>query len=172
VRTFGSVLSHRSPVGSVYLCHARAVVVVCMLSRSLTPHRCPLLLFLFPSRFYAPCGLIANSLFNDTIQIFDEAGASVELRGDGIAWSSDLSVKFANPAIPDGLTLCDAPGLDNETTHSPPNWWIRACQLGAENETEICTSENQNQTGATCRCDTWPVDTHVQLTRTLSSVCG
>ncbi|KAL4711901.1 hypothetical protein ACJJTC_006070 [Scirpophaga incertulas] len=46
----------------------------------------------------APCGAIANSLFNDTLTLY-----SVELKVDvpvirtGIAWSSDKQIKFRNP---------------------------------------------------------------------------
>lgn len=47
----------------------------------------------------APCGAIANSLFNDTLQIFwtDKDNDTVPLLNTGIAWPSDKSVKFRNP---------------------------------------------------------------------------
>ncbi|XP_031620078.1 cell cycle control protein 50A [Contarinia nasturtii] len=52
----------------------------------------------------APCGAIANSLFNDTLSItwMDETGGkSVPLVKTGIAWPSDKEIKFRNP---DNLT--------------------------------------------------------------------
>uniref|UniRef100_A0A224XF55 Putative cell cycle control protein n=1 Tax=Panstrongylus lignarius TaxID=156445 RepID=A0A224XF55_9HEMI len=45
----------------------------------------------------APCGAIANSLFNDTIRIFNEDKMEVPLLKTGIAWPSDKEVKFKNP---------------------------------------------------------------------------
>ncbi|KAF6201248.1 hypothetical protein GE061_005695 [Apolygus lucorum] len=49
----------------------------------------------------APCGAIANSLFNDsiTLQKLDKAGATSEIHliKTGIAWESDKTVKFRNP---------------------------------------------------------------------------
>lgn len=51
----------------------------------------------------APCGAIANSLFNDTLRIvWDDHRASgngsyVPLLNTGIAWPSDKSIKFRNP---------------------------------------------------------------------------
>jgi len=106
-------------------------------------------------RNYAPCGLIANSLFNDTIQIFDAAGAQVQLLGDAIAWKSDLDVKFANPEVPEGGTLCDADAFSNETSQRPPNWWIPACQLGAGNSSQMCTFADQNQPNSGCSYNPW-----------------
>lgn len=46
----------------------------------------------------APCGAIANSLFNDTLAIYskDRAGY-VPLLNTGIAWPSDKNIKFRNP---------------------------------------------------------------------------
>uniref|UniRef100_A0A1L8EE62 Putative cell cycle control protein n=1 Tax=Haematobia irritans TaxID=7368 RepID=A0A1L8EE62_HAEIR len=44
----------------------------------------------------APCGAIANSLFNDTLTL-DYNGNPVPLLNTGIAWPSDKQVKFRNP---------------------------------------------------------------------------
>lgn len=68
----------------------------------------------------APCGAIANSLFNDSfeISIFDEKRrkfSPVKLVDTGIAWATDKSAKFRNPA---GDPLSDA---FKGYTH-PPNW--------------------------------------------------
>jgi len=53
-------------------------------------------------KFYAPCGAIANSLFNDSIKIQhreSDTGAwgDVPLNKTGIAWDSDKTYKFQNP---------------------------------------------------------------------------
>ncbi|CAL1541280.1 unnamed protein product [Lymnaea stagnalis] len=48
---------------------------------------------------YAPCGAIANSLFNDTFNItYTDKDIPVELIKTGIAWVSDKNVKFNNPS--------------------------------------------------------------------------
>eukprot|EP01135_Chromosphaera_perkinsii_P005104 Nk52_evm15s316 gene=Nk52_evmTU15s316 len=65
---------------------------------------------------YQPCGLIANSMFNDTIFLYNTTSSSnppssafqVTLDGNGIAWSSDEDDKFGNP--------------DNWNGAKPPNW--------------------------------------------------
>ncbi|XP_005188293.1 cell cycle control protein 50A [Musca domestica] len=44
----------------------------------------------------APCGAIANSLFNDTLSL-EYNNKSVQLLNTGIAWPSDKQVKFRNP---------------------------------------------------------------------------
>ena len=57
-------------------------------------------------KIYAPCGAIANSLFNDTIVLeycekkpCPEGGTwkTVKVTGRGIAWESDKQYKFKNP---------------------------------------------------------------------------
>jgi len=52
------------------------------------------------SKIYAPCGAIANSLFNDTIKLQYKSGDNwedVTVTGKGIAWESDKKYKFKNP---------------------------------------------------------------------------
>ena len=48
-----------------------------------------------------PCGLIANTFFNDIIKLpsdtVDVEGNTVTLIEEGIAWQSDLDYKFAQP---------------------------------------------------------------------------
>ncbi|XP_022217081.2 cell cycle control protein 50A [Drosophila obscura] len=44
----------------------------------------------------APCGAIANSLFNDTLKL-TQGGVNIKLLNTGIAWPSDKRVKFHNP---------------------------------------------------------------------------
>ncbi|BFZ16129.1 hypothetical protein BsWGS_19167 [Bradybaena similaris] len=58
---------------------------------------------------YAPCGAIANSLFNDTFVIKYQGSVTVGLINTGIAWVSDKNVKFRNPDNWDRYT-------------QPPNW--------------------------------------------------
>lgn len=50
----------------------------------------------------APCGAIANSLFNDTLELYwndhpIESESKVPLLNTGIAWPSDKEIKFRNP---------------------------------------------------------------------------
>ncbi|XP_050411331.1 cell cycle control protein 50A isoform X2 [Patella vulgata] len=61
------------------------------------------------SEGYAPCGAIANSLFNDTFTMTFNQTVQVNLLKTGIAWVSDKSVKFKNPSNWDHM-------------HKPPNW--------------------------------------------------
>jgi len=51
-----------------------------------------------PANFYLPCGLIASSQFNDTFILRDANGSAVPLSSQGIAWQSDVEVKFNNPS--------------------------------------------------------------------------
>lgn len=54
-------------------------------------------------RKIAPCGAIANSLFNDTLELYwndhpnGESESKVPLLNQGIAWPSDRDIKFRNP---------------------------------------------------------------------------
>lgn len=57
------------------------------------------------TEFYVPCGLIAFSLFNDSISLQNENDEEIYLDGSGIAWQSDVDEKFKNP--PEGT-----PGID------------------------------------------------------------
>ena len=59
-----------------------------------------------PDQRYAPCGAIANSLFNDTIVLeycekkscqSIDTWKTVKVTGRGIAWESDKQYKFKNP---------------------------------------------------------------------------
>ncbi|KFM66173.1 Cell cycle control protein 50A, partial [Stegodyphus mimosarum] len=82
----------------------------------------------------APCGAIANSLFNDEIKLyFIKQGQreDVELLKNEIAWPTDKKVKFRNP-----------PGFDTNPekafngTAKPRNWTVPVWKLdnGFENE--------------------------------------
>ena len=63
-------------------------------------------------KFYYPCGLIANSYFNDSFSspMLLDAEETYEMTNKGIAWGSDADL-FAN-----------APGYDLSEVVPPPNW--------------------------------------------------
>jgi len=89
---------------------------------------------------YAPCGEIANSMFNDTFKLFTNANETVVLSGKNIAWPSDVQTRYNNPTVKnisyaniphDASVLCDLlPWLDTSVA-KPKNWPVRACQLGS-----------------------------------------
>jgi hypothetical protein len=73
--------------------------------------------------FYAPCGAIANSKFNDTFQlnlVSNTATAQVNLIATGIAWTSDKQVKFRNPSFGWGNTI------------KPVNWPVAVQNLSSD----------------------------------------
>jgi hypothetical protein len=92
------------------------------------------------TKYYAPCGFVANSLFNDTIELYrcpdaaqctsTSVGTKIPLSGQHIAWPSDRDVKFRNPDYPAGGSLCDAPALN--ISAPPPNWPVPLCKLGVD----------------------------------------
>lgn len=81
----------------------------------------------------APCGAIANSLFNDSIQLYykdndlEPKFIPVPLLNTGIAWPTDKTVKFRNPP---GSNLIVA---FNGTTH-PVNWRKYVYELDPTND--------------------------------------
>ncbi|XP_075870754.1 transmembrane protein 30C [Nelusetta ayraudi] len=50
---------------------------------------------------YAPCGAVANSMFNDTFDLFHHVSLTrmtrVPLRRTGLTWYTDKNIKFRNP---------------------------------------------------------------------------
>ncbi|XP_046859451.1 cell cycle control protein 50A-like isoform X2 [Xenia sp. Carnegie-2017] len=63
----------------------------------------------------APCGTIANSLFNDTFTLYRETkneNETVSLTFKNIAWKSDRETKFKNPSNMDEF----------KNFAKPPNW--------------------------------------------------
>ncbi|KAH6941222.1 hypothetical protein HPB50_015112 [Hyalomma asiaticum] len=84
----------------------------------------------------APCGAIANSIFNDTLTLKyrhkqDRDGiedpTTVHMLFDKIAWPTDRRVKFRNP-----------PGMNFNGTAKPPNWPLPVEEVGGfENESLI-----------------------------------
>lgn len=71
----------------------------------------------------APCGSVANSLFNDTFHIFHKDGdkyKAVNLSYTGVAWPTDRGHKFRNPKVDTGKSLADA----FKDTVKPPAWRV------------------------------------------------
>lgn len=76
----------------------------------------------------APCGAIANSMFNDTFKLFrqlDGADELVPFTHENVIWAVDRDTKFKNPPIQPGQNLCTA----FEGTEKPPNWQKSPCRL-------------------------------------------
>ncbi|KAJ1351187.1 CDC50 protein chat-1 [Parelaphostrongylus tenuis] len=77
----------------------------------------------------APCGAIANSMFNDTYSLYyvkNSIRTPVPVTTDGVLWDVDKDRKFKNPPIPPGGTLCEA----FKGTAKPPNWKWEPCTMG------------------------------------------
>ncbi|KAI6172977.1 Protein CBR-CHAT-1 [Aphelenchoides besseyi] len=76
----------------------------------------------------APCGAIANSMFNDSFVIYKDYGSDtqivVPLTYEGVLWEVDRDTKFKNPGK-SGEDLCDA----FRNTVKPPNWKKEPCNL-------------------------------------------
>lgn len=82
----------------------------------------------------APCGAIANSMFNDTFALSMYAPYKVDtvpLTYEGILWAVDKDLKFRNPPTNDSSynSLCNA----YNGTVKPPNWSKRPCDLDTAN---------------------------------------
>lgn len=56
------------------------------------------------TKVYAPCGVIANSIFNDSFSFTyygatkTGSGTAISLENTGIAWESDVFNRYGNPA--------------------------------------------------------------------------
>ncbi|KAI6192258.1 Protein CBR-CHAT-1 [Aphelenchoides bicaudatus] len=80
--------------------------------------------------FYAPCGAIANSMFNDTFELVSlRDDKNVPFSINGVIWEIDKDVKFRNPEPKEGGDLCSA----FEGYLPPPNWKKHPCELDKEN---------------------------------------
>ncbi|XP_042082179.1 cell cycle control protein 50A isoform X2 [Haplochromis burtoni] len=81
----------------------------------------------------APCGAIANSMFNDTLTLFynDPNGTSVPipLTSTGIAWWTDKHVKFRNPVGTNSNLTAVFQG-----TVKPVNWHRPVYELDTDPE--------------------------------------
>ncbi|KAJ8287496.1 hypothetical protein COCON_G00001550 [Conger conger] len=76
----------------------------------------------------APCGSIANSMFNDSFKLYQVVNRSrnlVPFDGKGIAWWTDYNIKFRNPS--NGTLRESFAG-----TVKPPNWDRPAYELDTE----------------------------------------
>lgn len=83
----------------------------------------------------APCGAIANSMFNDTLNLRHkgERNSSIVLLKTGIAWPSDKNIKFRNPPYPPGCKKdCLKQAFDNFT--KPKSWQKPIFDLDPSNE--------------------------------------
>ncbi|XP_067407859.1 cell cycle control protein 50B [Emydura macquarii macquarii] len=79
----------------------------------------------------APCGAIANSLFNDTFALYHLANGTISpvpLDNRGISWWTDSNIKFSNPELINGSLNATFSG-----TVKPPNWPHAAYLLDAGN---------------------------------------
>ncbi|CAL1287532.1 unnamed protein product [Larinioides sclopetarius] len=91
----------------------------------------------------APCGAIANSLFNDEIKLYyiksgeSEASNPIPLLKKGIAWPTDKQVKFKNPT--GYATLEEA----FNKTAKPINWSVPVYKLD-ENDKDNNGFENED----------------------------
>jgi len=78
---------------------------------------------------YAPCGKVANSMFNDTISLqWKKKGIylDIALARRGIAWASEKS-RYSNPPVPAGQTLSKVFAASGIL--APPNWQVAVWQL-------------------------------------------
>ncbi|KAG6936181.1 transmembrane protein 30B [Chelydra serpentina] len=79
----------------------------------------------------APCGAIANSLFNDTFTLYHLANGTfhpVPLDNRGISWWTDSNIKFSNPELVNGSLEAAFKG-----TAKPLNWPQAAYMLDTGN---------------------------------------
>ncbi|KAK5974952.1 Cell cycle control protein 50B [Trichostrongylus colubriformis] len=85
----------------------------------------------FPNITYAPCGFIANSMFNDSFQLLlhGDHGSTVGVPFTTRTMISDKvkKRKFRNPVPVGNETLCEA----FRDTVRPPWWQKDLCKLGA-----------------------------------------
>ncbi|XP_067311277.1 cell cycle control protein 50B isoform X2 [Pseudorasbora parva] len=78
-----------------------------------------------------PCGAIANSMFNDTFelyQIINGTKKQVPLDGKGISWWTDYNIKYRNPSLVNG-SLANA----FDGTVKPINWPKPVYELDLQN---------------------------------------
>lgn len=92
-----------------------------------------------PDMTYAPCGAIANSLFNDTIELqvcttskncedTDTDWSTVKVTGRGIAWASDKEYKFRNPGGDNSVEAIKKAFQDNKAV-KPMDWQKQVWEL-------------------------------------------
>jgi hypothetical protein len=75
----------------------------------------------------APCGAIANSMFNDTFELFElNTNQKVQWTYEGIVWDVDIKEKFKNPSTFNTQQECE---VAFQSTHKPINWIDGPCRL-------------------------------------------
>uniref|UniRef100_A0A914LS53 Cell cycle control protein 50A n=1 Tax=Meloidogyne incognita TaxID=6306 RepID=A0A914LS53_MELIC len=85
-------------------------------------------------RKIAPCGAIANSMFNDTFTLKEKySGKTIEWSYEELIWPADRT-KFINPKCSNGdcQTINDLCGVFQGYS-KPPNWIKPPCQLDIQN---------------------------------------
>lgn len=82
-------------------------------------------------RYFMPAGMIANSLFNDTITLQFQ-NTSVAVTGKGISWQSDRDVLFKNPDPDQLYQACFNSSTGANQYTQPPAWSVNVCLLGNE----------------------------------------
>jgi len=101
-------------------------------------------------RSIAPCGTIANSLFNDTYTMQDSSGNSVTMDRSQIAWKTDHETKFNNPT---SKGTCVSPsGVNNLTCQfddfaKPPFWKYPIEEVWKITNSDKTTPPPDNQNG-------------------------
>ncbi|KAF7242784.1 Cell cycle control protein 50B [Varanus komodoensis] len=80
----------------------------------------------------APCGSVANSLFNDTFELYRQlengSQEAISLDKRGISWWTDTNVKFRNPEPVNGSLAQAFLG-----TAKPPFWHVQVFELDKGN---------------------------------------
>lgn len=81
-----------------------------------------------PRRPIVPCGLIANSWFNDSFHYLRNDDGDVDLSRHNIAWDTDRDVRFRNPSNLERAL---------EGTNMPPNWLRDLSGIGNETYDDV-----------------------------------
>jgi hypothetical protein len=86
-----------------------------------------------------PCGLVANTFFNDVISLkeggVDADGTSLVMLEDGIAWQSDSRYKFKQP---DGFRFEPCSGACDKTCCEEDEWSCGEKELPYEDMDGTC----------------------------------
>ncbi|CEF62547.1 Protein of unknown function DUF284, transmembrane eukaryotic family-containing protein [Strongyloides ratti] len=90
-------------------------------------HKCGSYSYDENGKVIAPCGAIANSMFNDTFELFLNK-IKVPFTYKGVVWESLLKNKYKNPPLING-DLCQS--FSNTT--KPLNWGKEPCKLDEVN---------------------------------------
>ncbi|KAI6210341.1 Protein of unknown function DUF284,transmembrane eukaryotic family-containing protein [Aphelenchoides besseyi] len=80
-------------------------------------------------KYYAPCGAMANSMYNDTFELSNSTG-KINWTFDGLLLPEERLL-YAHPKRLPNETLCDA---YNKRTVRPKSWTKDVCELDPNNE--------------------------------------